>query len=120
MAKSKTKGVEKSLAEDVLDSFDDFFKSVETGKVISVKTVRLDLTVDEFTAGEIRGVRTALGVSQALFAGLLTVSPATVRAWEQGRRFPPAIARRLLSEMRDNPVRWQNMLSDAMRSQSVG
>ena len=47
----------------------------------------------------IRAVRDEYAMSQGVFARFLCVSPATVQSWEQGRRSPSPIARRLLDEM---------------------
>src|SRR5207244_5992252 len=54
-------------------------------------------------ARSVRRTREALNLSQALFAQLLGVSPALVRAWELGTRRPAAIARRLLDQVRADP-----------------
>jgi putative transcriptional regulator len=49
-----------------------------------------------FGAKRIQRARAKLGFSQAVFAHALNVSPATVRAWEQGSREPDGAAVRLL------------------------
>lgn len=49
-----------------------------------------------FGAKRIQRARAQLGFSQAVFAHALNVSPATVRAWEQGNREPDGAAVRLL------------------------
>ncbi len=46
---------------------------------------------------EIKNLRTEIfHMSQPVFASLLNVKPATVRAWEQGQRVPDGAAARLL------------------------
>src|SRR5881628_160145 len=57
-----------------------------------------------YDAASIRRLRRSLNLSQALFARLLGVSSALVRAWELGTRHPAPIARRLLDHMRLNPL----------------
>ena len=47
-------------------------------------------------AFEVPAIRKALGLSQEQFAGLMGVSVATLRNWEQGRREPHGPARSLL------------------------
>ena len=54
-------------------------------------------------AGSVRAIRKSLNLSQAVFAQLLGVSPALVRAWEIGSRVPAPIARRLLDQVRQHP-----------------
>lgn len=43
-------------------------------------------------------------MSQPMFASLLNVKPATVRAWEQGQRTPDAAAARLLEILSNDPT----------------
>jgi putative transcriptional regulator len=50
----------------------------------------------EFADVDVQAVRAKTGLSQAQFATLLGVSPATLKNWEQGRRHPTGPARALL------------------------
>lgn len=50
-----------------------------------------------YNANRIREIRRSFGVSQRVFAEMLNVSLATVRAWEQDVRTPDGAATRLLS-----------------------
>lgn len=62
---------------------------------VVVRRYLVRLEPPRFSAAAVRGVRKRLGMSQAVFARILAVSPATVRAWERlGARSP--MARRLL------------------------
>ena len=67
-------------------------------------------------AAEVAAIRTTLGASQPVFAGLLGVSPATVRAWEQGVNAPSGIALRFLAEVRADPDYWKGRLKEAAGS----
>jgi putative transcriptional regulator len=58
---------------------------------------------DCLQADRIRAIRRQLDVSQRVFAELLNVSVATVRAWEQGSRTPDGAATRLLSIAERHP-----------------
>lgn len=57
----------------------------------------------KFSARRIQRARAKLGFSQAVFAHALNVSPATVRAWEQGSREPDGAAVRLLELTNELP-----------------
>ncbi len=65
---------------------------------------------------DVVAIRTALGASQTVFAGLLGVSPATVRAWEQGVNTPSGMATRFLTEIRTDPDYWKARLKEAAGS----
>jgi putative transcriptional regulator len=67
----------------------------------------------EYDAKAIKAIRNQLGLSQVLFAHLIGVSVILEQAWEQGRRFPTATARRLFDEIRRDPARWAGMLQPA-------
>ena len=58
----------------------------------------------EYDAAGVRAVREAMGVSQAVFAALLAVSPELVQHWEQGIREPRGPARRLLDAAASDPA----------------
>ncbi|MGI9180750.1 MAG: helix-turn-helix domain-containing protein [Longimicrobiaceae bacterium] len=48
-------------------------------------------------------MRNKLGASQPVFAGMLNVSPSTVRAWERGAREPDGPTLRLLEVAEKHP-----------------
>lgn len=62
---------------------------------------------------DVVAIRTSLGASQPVFASLLGVSPATVRAWEQGVNEPSGMAVRFLVEIRSNPNYWKARIREA-------
>ncbi len=53
-------------------------------------------TLEMPSAADVPAIRKELGLSQEQFAGLMGVSVATLRNWEQGRREPHGPARSLL------------------------
>ena len=55
------------------------------------------------TPKQIRAVRLKRGLSQAVFARLLSVSPSAVRQWEQGVRKPTGAAQVLLEIVKRQP-----------------
>ena len=56
-----------------------------------------------YTAKEVRKVREALQLSQALFAKVLNVSVNSVRKWEQDERHPSGPSARLLQIAQTHP-----------------
>ena len=75
-------------------------------KAFTVRTVYLNLEPQLYSGSEIRDLRERLYISQAVFAELLCVSVHTVRAWEQEKRDPPKMARRLFEQIESSPDRW--------------
>lgn len=63
------------------------------------------------TPAEIRNVRESLGMSQPVFASVLSVSVNAVRAWEQGLRQPNGTALRLMAILRENPTYGERLLA---------
>ena len=55
------------------------------------------------TPEQIRAVRIRTNLSQTVFAQILSVSPSTVRQWEQGSRTPNGAAQVLLELMQRQP-----------------
>jgi putative transcriptional regulator len=53
--------------------------------------------VKEFSATQIRRLRTQNKASQAVFAAYLNTSPSTVQKWEQGKKKPNGPSLKLLN-----------------------
>lgn len=66
----------------------------------------------KYDPADVQATRELVGVSQAIFARMLGVSPPLVRAWECGQRTLAPIARRLLDLIR--------CVSAWRRSQDIG
>jgi len=79
----------------------------------TVRTVELPDPPRAYDSAAVRATRGRIGVSQAIFAQLLGVSPMLVRAWEQNQRTPALWARRLLDEMNRDPGHWRGMFRKA-------
>ena len=77
----------------------------------TARTVRVSGPPAVDAAGA-KAARTALGVSQPVFARFLGVSVQTVRAWEQGTRVPAGAVRRLLTDIRRHPDHWAARLRE--------
>lgn len=71
---------------------------MERGEIEGRERVRtLSKPAPKWKRHEIKRLRTEVfHMSQPVFASLLNVKPATVRAWEQGQRVPDGAAARLL------------------------
>lgn len=92
-----------------------YFEDLKEGltAAISHERGKLDVRTTEFEIPEqppqlsktkIKSLREdILGVSQPLFARILGVSPAAVKAWEQGNKKPSGTARRLMQLFQNDP-----------------
>jgi putative transcriptional regulator len=73
-----------------------------------------------FDGPTIRALRESLGVSQSVFAHMIGASLPLVQGWEQGRRVPNLMARRLLAEVAERPQRWRAMTTVRSHAASRG
>jgi len=108
---------ETTFGDEVLHGLNDFLQSVEKGKPITVRTVKLNLEPGKYGPGEVKATRNLLGMSQAIFAQLLGVSTKTLQSWEQGNREVPGPARRLLDDFQGNSRHWVKVINKAMKEQ---
>ena len=70
----------------------------------SAKTATITIEpLPEITAEEVKAVRNNVGLTQAMFAAVIGVSPKTVEAWEAGTNRPIGPARRMISIIQTNP-----------------
>ena len=60
--------------------------------------------IKEYSAAEIKNIRTTLGMAQSVFAVSMGVSKKTVEAWESGRNMPEGPARRILGMIQTDPL----------------
>lgn len=73
---------------------------------VSVSLTARDVNVSPapgLSSEAIAEIRGRLGLSQAVFAQALNVSPDTVRGWEQGKRVPDGASLRLLELAEQHP-----------------
>ena len=88
------------FGQAVLDSL----RGWERGEPVTVRHVPLIPQPQPRTGRQVRTFRTeTLGVSQAVFARLLGVSPKLVEAWESGRNTPGGPVRRLFELIERDP-----------------
>ena len=93
------------------DVFEQLLASVEEGAEILAGR-RKPARAREFSAPDVRAVRTGYGLSQSRFAALMGISVATLRNWGQGRRRPEGSARVLLEVVAKHP----DAVLDAVRN----
>ena len=84
------------------------FREIAVGQV-TVRRVAVPEPQD-YRPADVRRVRRAIGVSQAVFAQFMGVSTVLVQSWEQGQRIPSRMARRLLDEIAREPRRWASVM----------
>ena len=86
--------------------FKKFLESINEAKEIHAGK-RKASRVFHIKKMEIKSIRHKWHVSQAKFAQIIGVSPATLRNWEQGRTYPDGAARVLLkiAEVRPDAIR---------------
>jgi DNA-binding transcriptional regulator YiaG len=85
------------MADELLKSLQEAV-AIEKGEIKGHETFRkLSRPAPKWTKTSIKKLREEVfHMSQPIFASLLNVKPATVRAWEQGQRTPDGAASRLL------------------------
>src|SRR5690349_16686821 len=87
------------------------FERLKTGLEEAIQHARGEITLKTYTlelpdsppqvgANELTKLRLECGISQAIFARVLNVSPKTVQSWEQGARRPSQAALRLIDLFR--------------------
>lgn len=88
---------QKRMAEGLLQSLEEA-AAMERGELEGRETVRkFSKPAPKWSKIQIKKLREEVfHMSQPVFASLLNVKPATVRAWEQGQRTPDGAAARLL------------------------
>jgi putative transcriptional regulator len=97
----------------IVAGLQEIAEALERGVPLEKQFTVRHVTVPEpgqYNARAVKALRRRLGISQRLFAHLMGVSVILEQAWEQGRRFPNATARRLLDEIQRDPKRWTDML----------
>jgi putative transcriptional regulator len=90
------------MAKKILDAVHQTAKGLRKAGTMDAKTMRefdaLCLPpVKEYSAAQIKRLRTRNKASQAVFAAYLNTSPSTVQKWEQGQKKPNGPSLKLLN-----------------------
>lgn len=97
------------VADEIMAGMREIERMMDQGRtpqqMFTVRTIEVP-DPNIYHPRQIRELRDALGVSQAVFAHLLGVSVILVKSWERGVREPSPLARRLLDTIKANPSRW--------------
>jgi putative transcriptional regulator len=103
------------MGKKILNRLDAFVGAMEKGRLLSerftCRKIELNLVPELYNPKKVKKTREVLGVSQALFAQFLGVSPKTVAAWERGAKTPQDIACRFMDEIRHDPDYWRSRLA---------
>lgn len=90
------------MAKKILDAVHQTAKGLRKAGTMDAKTMReFDVLclppVKEYSATQIKRLRTRNKASQAVFAAYLNTSPSTVQKWEQGQKKPNGPSLKLLN-----------------------
>lgn len=110
--------VESALIAGLTHLRDTLKRGERLEKRYTMRTVDLNLEPQDYDAEHVRKTRELLRASQAVFAKLLGVKAKTIQSWEQGV-VPPAMARRLLDLVNDNPQQWLDILQRAAEEKTT-
>lgn len=85
------------MGQELIAGLEESLEHSRGAKKLRTTTLEVPEPARTWRRDEIVELRKDLfGVSQPVFAALLSVTVSTVRAWEQGQKFPSGAARRLL------------------------
>jgi putative transcriptional regulator len=94
----------KPLFDRLRDGLEEGIRHAKGEITLRTTTVELPDRPPAIDAKELTSLRQKSGMSQAVFARLLNVSPKTVQSWEQGQRRPSQAALRLIQVYRHDPA----------------
>lgn len=129
MKKTTTKGATRTrtrrstFGDDIISRLQEVADVLERGDDLqdhfTGRTYRLDVRPTPHDPKLVLATRKVLGLSQALFARFIGVSPRTVQGWELGVGSPPSeMACRFLDEIRLNPEYWRRRLRQVAKAKS--
>jgi putative transcriptional regulator len=106
---AKQKKYSSEFARDIANGLREIRECLEAGVPLEERFLVRKVEIPEpgrYDPKAVRALREKLGVSQAIFARMLGVSKVLAESWEQGKRQPSPLARRLLDTVRADPAAW--------------
>ena len=104
----------KGIVEKIRDGMQEAIEHEKGTRQLTVHRVKLVPSAKPMTPQQIVKLRKdTVGVSQAVFANILSASPQTIRAWEQGCNKPRGVALRFMEVIKKNPEIATQMLHPA-------
>jgi putative transcriptional regulator len=104
-----------NFGKRLIASMSEIADALEGGdrRRLTIREVRMPAEPRLYSAAAVRATRERLNVSQVVFARLMGVSTVLAQSWEQGKRKPSKLARRLLDEINRDLERWREKLRAA-------
>ena len=101
------------LGQELIEGLKEAIEHGRGGKKLRSATLDIPEPAKSWSKEQIARLRKrGFGVSQPIFASLLSVTASTVRAWEQGQKVPSGAARRLLEVAEIDPGVFQRLAHD--------
>ena len=93
--------IKNAIGETVQDMVNSGMKTSFTEK--ELHSLGIQIPEIQLTTHQIKAIREKMNLSQTVFAGLLNVSPSSIRQWEQGKRTPTGSTKVLLDLLKKSP-----------------
>jgi putative transcriptional regulator len=88
--------------DELVSAIEEVRRSLRSGMPLVRRTVEIPDPPPAYTSRRIRQLRQRFGMSRAIFARVLAVSPVTLQKWEQGTKSPSPQSRRLLETVEEH------------------
>ena len=104
------------LGQDLIAGLGEIVKHAQGVKKLRTSTLEIPEPAKPWPKESIVRLRKRrFGMSQPVFASLLSVTASTIRAWEQGQKVPSGAARRLLEVAEIEPGVFQRLVHEHPR-----
>lgn len=109
------------MGQDLISGLEEVIEASRGAKNLRSTMLEVAEPARAWSKEQIAELRKALfGVSQPVFASLLSVTVSTVRAWEQGQKSPSGTARRLLEVAAMAPDVFLRLSKEALAGSKYG